>query len=113
MKAAKKADTDFGVTLRSTKHTVRDASGDVTKMAIHLMEHTVTVQARGRTSPPFKDVTDGFKKMSQRWLKQVLMEAAALPDDETKQTLHSEIELDYELYDVVQDTCATISIVTS
>ena len=29
------------------------------------------------------------------------MEAAALPDDETEQTLHSEIELGYELYDVV------------
>ena len=69
---------------------------------MHLMEHTVTVQATGRTSPPFKDVTeDGFKKMSQRWLKQILMEAAALPDDETEQTLHSEIELGYELYDVV------------
>lgn len=102
MEAAKKADTEFGVTPRSTKHTVRDVSGDVRKMAMHLMEHTVTVQATGRTSPPFKDVTeDGFKKISQRWLKQVLMEAAALPDDETEQTLHSEIELDYELYDVV------------
>lgn len=102
MEAAKKADTEFGVTPRSTKHTVRDVSGDVRKMAMHLMEHTVTVQATGRTSPPFKDVPeDGFNKMSQRWLKQVLMEAAALPDDETEQTLHSEIELDYELYDVV------------
>jgi len=101
MEAAKKVDTEFGVTPRSTKHTVHDASGDVRKMAMHLMEHTVTVQATGRTSPPFKDVTEDGFKMSQRWLKQVLMEAAALPDDETEQTLHSEIELDYELYDVV------------
>ena len=30
-----------------------------------------------------------------------MMEAAALPDDEIEQTLHSEIELGYELYDVV------------
>ena len=49
IEAAKKADTEFGVTLRSTKHTVRDTSGDVRKMAMHLMEHTVTVQATGRT----------------------------------------------------------------
>ena len=101
MEAAKKADTEFGVTPRSNKHTVRDASADVRKMAMHLIERTVTVQATGRTSPAFKDVTeDGFKKMSQRWLKQVLMEAAVLPDDETEQTLRGEIELGYELHDV-------------
>ena len=103
MEASKKADTEFGVTSRSTKHTIRDASADVRKMAMHLIEHKVIVQATGRTSPAFKDVTeDGFKKMSQpRWLKQVLTEAAALADDETEHPLQGEIELGYEVHDVV------------
>lgn len=85
--AAKKADTEFGVTPRSTKHTIRDASGDVRKMAMHLMERTVTVQATDL--PPHNSKMS--QKMSLRWLKQVLMEAAALPDDETEQTLHSDL----------------------
>ena len=33
MEAAKKADIEFGVTPRSTKHTVRDASTDIRKIA--------------------------------------------------------------------------------
>ena len=58
MEAAKKADTEFGVTPGSNKHTVRDASADVRKMAMHLIEHTVTVQAQ--------DVPPQHSKMSQK-----------------------------------------------
>ena len=70
-------------------------------MTRHLMDHQVTVQTTGRTSPPFKDATgDGFKKMSQSWLKQVLTQAPAL-DDDPQPTLQGDIELDYELHDVI------------
>ena len=62
MEAAKKADKELGVPSRSTKHTIREASADIKNMVMHLIDHKVTVQTTGRTSPPFKDVTDdGFK----------------------------------------------------
>ena len=99
MEAAKKADKEFGVPSRSTKHTIREASADIKNMAMHLIDHKVTVQTTGRTSPPFTD--DGFKNMSQSWLKQVLTQATAPPDDDQEPTLQGDIELDYELHDVV------------
>ena len=65
MEAAKKADQEFGGVPSSSKHTVSDASADIRRMAIHLLEHHVTMQKPGRNSLPFKDITsDGFKKMS-------------------------------------------------
>lgn len=102
MEAAKKADKEFGVPSRSTKHTIREASADIKNMAMHLINHKVTVQTTGCTSSPFRDVTDdGFKKMSQSWLKQALTQAAAPPDDDQELTLQGDIQLDYELHDVV------------
>ena len=76
MEAAKKADQEFGITPRSSKHTTRDASADIRKITAHLLEHKVTVPQESRTTPTFRDVTeDGFGKMSQSWLKQVLVQA--------------------------------------
>ena len=67
MEAAKKADKEFGVPSRSTKHTIREASADIKNMAMHLIDHKVTVQTTGHTSSPFRDVTDdGFKVGSNK-----------------------------------------------
>ena len=66
MEVAKKA----GLTPRATKHAVADASGDINKIALHLSEQKVTVKMN--CSAPFYDSTEGFKKMTPAWLKQVL-----------------------------------------
>ena len=48
--AAKKADREFGVSQQSGKHTVREATTDITK---HLTEHQVTTVISGHTTLPF------------------------------------------------------------
>ena len=97
MEAAKKADTECGISPRSAKHTTRDASFDVRKVALHLLEHEVTVHKVSRTTPPFRDVTeDGFAKISQAWLDKVLTN---VPDTAEDSTEHNTItDLDYELH---------------
>ena len=103
MEAAKKADQEFGITPRSTRHTTRDASADIHKITDHLLENKVTAPQAGRTTPTFRDVTeDGFKKMSQAWLKQVLVRAPDVESvrstDTEQEPMQGTIDLDYELY---------------
>jgi len=102
MEAAKKADQEFGVAPTSSRHTVRDASADIRKMAVHLLEYHVTTQKPGRNSPPFNDSTnDGFKKMSLTWLKHILTQAEGNEDDTEQQSTQKEVDLDYEIFNVV------------
>ena len=99
MEAAKKADQEFGVAPTSSRHTVRDASADIKKMAVHL--YHVTTQSRVN-SPPFNDSTnDGFKKMSLTWLKHILTQAEGNEDDTEQQNTQKEVDLDYEIFNVV------------
>ena len=102
MEAAKKADREFGVSQQSGKHTVREATTDITKMAKHLTEHQVTAVISGRTTPPFHDVTkDGWKKLTKSWLDQSLTPTAETGVASDLQDESGEIEANYELYDVL------------
>ena len=98
MEAAKKADQEFGITPRSMKHTTRDATADIRIIMEHLLEHKVTAPQASRTTPPFSDVTaEGFRKMSQPWLNQVLVQAPDAVDVEL-QPVRGTTDLDYELH---------------
>ena len=87
-----------------TTHTTRDASADIRKVSMHLLHNGVTTPQTNRTSPPFRDITeDGFSKISETWLKQVLTPAPDIEDTRTseQQTLHGNTtEFDYELHHV-------------
>ena len=98
MEAAKKADHEFELTPPSTRHTTRDSSVDVRKV---LLENGIPAPQTSCITSPFRDVTkDGFAKISQTWLKQVLKPA---PDTEETssieyQNLHGNTShFDYEL----------------
>ena len=105
MEAAKKADREFQLRPRSTKHTTRDATADIRKVSMHLLANGVTTSQTSRTHPPFRDITeDGFSKMSQTWLKHILTPVPE-PDTSTsnneQQTLHGDVtDFDYELHHV-------------
>ena len=48
--AAKKADELFGVHKPSTRHTVRDAQGDITKLCSYLIDNKASKEDLSRTS---------------------------------------------------------------
>ena len=80
LEAAKKADEEFGLPQRSTRHTTRDSAADIKKVALHLLENNVTQPQIGRSGVQFHDSTeDGLSKMTPAWLKRVLTTA---PDAE-------------------------------
>lgn len=100
MEAAQKADKEFGLTQRSGRHTIYDASSDIRKITLLLLEKSVTTPQHGRTGFHFQDATEeGFGKMTLAWLKRVLTPA---PQDSTfseRQPLE-ENAMDYELHHV-------------
>ena len=102
MEAAKKADKEFGLSPRSSRHTTRDASADIRKIALNLLENEVTTQKKNRTTPQFRDLTeDGFTKMSQSWLRKILTPIPSPPED-TDQILQDRLaDTNYELHHVV------------
>ena len=102
MEAAKKADRAFGVTPRSTKHTVADASNDITKIATHLLEQKVTIQM-DRNIPFHDTIEEGFRKMKPAWLKQVLAQDSDCLLDQDLHNLHDteQSEFIHELHDVM------------
>ena len=85
-------------------NTTRDASADIHKVSMHLLENGVTPPQTSRTSPPFRDITeDGFSKISQTWLQQVLTPVPDMEDasNNEQQTLHRNMaDFDYELHHV-------------
>ena len=112
MDAAKKADKVLGVSPQTTSHTLSDATSDVKKMVTYLRENKVSSLVENRSSPTFEDPTsNGYKKLCSSWLKETLYRTTVSyncpdPSDEEMQAASNEleredIELDYELFDVV------------
>lgn len=102
MEASKKADKVFNVPPATTAHTIRDSDRDIEKMVTHLQEARVSTVDKNRTSPQFTDpVQSGWQKLAlSDWLKNTL--ARHLVDDSTDlQHREGELDLDYELADVI------------
>lgn len=74
LEASKKADREFGVKVASQRHTMRDASLDISKIAKYLKDKAVTSEMQGRETPKFIHPTEkGWEKMSDpNWLTTVL-----------------------------------------
>lgn len=101
MEAAKKADRAFSVTPQTSAHTTRNAENDIDKMVNHLIQKNVTTEVIGRLTPEFSDPTEqGWKKLcSTDWLQGTLLKANT--DDLGVEEEIGEVDLDYELYDIV------------
>ena len=96
MKAAKKADQEFGLPKKSERHTTCEAAADI---FLHLLENYVTQRYTGFH---FWDIAvDGFSNMTPAWLKRVLTPAPDAEDTSIneRQSLE-ESTADYELYHV-------------
>ena len=101
MESAKKADRAFGVTPQTSAHTIRNAENEIDKMVNHLLQKDVTTEVIGHLTPEFSDPTEqGWKKLgSTDWLKGTLLKANT-DDLEVEQEM-GEVDLDYELYDIL------------
>ena len=101
MEAAKKADRAFDVTPQTSAHTIRNAENEIDKMVNHLLHKDVTTEVIGRSTPEFSDPTEqGWKKLgSTDWLKRTLLKANT--DDLDVGEEMGEVDLDYELYDIL------------
>ena len=89
------------VSVSGQPNTTRDAFADIRKVSIHLLENGVTPPQTSRTSPPFRDIPgDGFSKVSQTCLQQVVTPVPDMEDasNNEQQTLHRNI--DYEHHHV-------------
>ena len=107
LEAAKKCDAVFGVTQKSTLHTVRDSKADIKKMQQHLLEKGVTKE---NTTPASLDRTfidpteSGLATLTKgEWLQKQLQSKYEIGEDnlENEQSL-DELDLsdlDYELAD--------------
>lgn len=100
LEAAKKCDKVFGVPPPSTSHTVRDSKSDIAKLRNQLLEKEVTTEKAGRTTPAFLDPTEnGLTTLTKGdWLQKQLSSKC---DDYLQNQNHSEIDIDYELADIV------------
>ena len=101
LEAAKKTDREFGVTPQSRRHTIRDSTKDIQKVAQHLIENTVTTEMPGRVTPKFHHPTEtGWKRLSNSdWLQGVL--SRSLVEERENESERGEVDLDYELYDIM------------
>ncbi len=102
LEAAKKTDRAFRVTPQSTSHTVRGTQIDIQRMVKHLLERETTAYVEGRESPAFTDPTEtGLQKLSTTsWLSDRLL-AGNLYEDVEEEDMDGEVDLEYELADVV------------
>lgn len=105
MEAATKADIVLQVPRRSTSHTIRDASKDIIKIMVHLMEKGVSKEDRDRvnSSPPFTDLnTVGLKKLTTtKWLQDLLTKGADVSDLEEELHTNEMLDENDELYDLL------------
>lgn len=103
--AAKKADKAFCVSPSAGKHTVRDASRDVTKMTNHLQEKGVTTNLENRSSPEFTNPDDaGLDKLTSTWLQEALFRSCIddIEDPSSEPTEENEpsVDIHYEICDI-------------
>ena len=115
MDAAKKADKAFSVSPQTTSHTLSDASTDVMRMVTYLRENEVSSLIENRSSPTFEDPTSsGYKELCSSWLKETLCRTTVSyscpdPSDEEMHSASDEpygrenddLDIDYELFDVI------------
>ena len=103
LEASKKADIFFYLPPPTTAHTIRDSDKDIEKMVSNLHEAKVNIVDTQRTSPPFKDpVESGWTKLwTTDWLKNALSRNLADDTDPDLEQVEGELDLDYELADMV------------
>ena len=81
LEASKKVSMHFGVH-QTSHHTTRDASSDVRKMCMCLLQENVTKESTERTGSPFVDpVTVGMEKLAGGWLDRILDKSDTEPAD--------------------------------
>ena len=96
LEASKKADK-FNLPPPTTAHTIRDSGKDIEKMVSHLHEAKVNIVDEEQTSPP---VESGWTKLwTTDWLENAL--ARNMADNNTDLEQIEELDLDYELADMV------------
>lgn len=100
LEAAKKCDAVFGVSQKSTSHTVRDSKADIHKIQHHLIEKEITKENTDRTSPAFIDPTvSGMDTLTKGdWLQKHLQ--SNVEDNLQGDQRQYELDLDYELFDM-------------
>lgn len=104
LEAAKKTDRAFQPSPQSTAHTVRSSQMDIAKMTQHLLDKNTTTTVQDRITPTFIDPTEqGWKKLSTTsWLHDRLSASQQDEQDDVDKNLEEEeIDLDYELSDVL------------
>ena len=106
MKAAKKADEAFKVSPQSTAHTVRDASTDIERMVAYMKEKNISHELQERTGVAFSDpIEHGWKKLyNTSWIKDTLSRTSVKGEgleDEVQEREDDDIDLNYELIDVI------------
>lgn len=97
--AAKKADELFGVHKPSTRHTVRDAQGDITKLCSYLIDNKASKEDLSRTSIlTFDDPeTKGLERVAKGWIEEYLSGSVQFEEDESVEVTMDEDDLYYEL----------------
>lgn len=99
LEAAKKCDTIFKVSKKSTAHTIRDADADISKMQQRLLEKNITTEDIKRSEPGFVDPTkSGIDTLTkEEWLQKQLLSKPG--DNLQSEQSRGELDLDYELAD--------------
>ena len=107
MDAAKKVDTQLGVTKSSTRHTIRDSARDIAKMVAKLLEEHVCKEdheRERRDAPVFHDLlVKGMERVGRGWIKAFLDKHDTDPEwlaegEEEIERISDDFQ--YELYDV-------------
>ena len=104
LEAAKKTDRAFQSSPQSIAHAVRSSQMDIVKITQHLLDQNTTSAVNNRITPQFIDPTEqGWKKLSiTSWLHDILSPSQQDELDDVEKNLEEEeIDLDYELSDIV------------
>ena len=103
LEIAKKVDMQFGVPVRSSNHTVRDAQWDIQAMACHLMEEKVTTNMDRRGDNFEEPFEKGSEKIGagyiDNFLNKTYMEESEISEETSVCMAETGIEgLSYELH---------------